>query len=168
MAGRSSASGESKAQLQDRMQMLGSFSYARLVLQLSPPCASDLLNHRKADRPFQNIGPGMPIFFWSEVGLYVPALEVSLHTRKKKEKKSSQHKNLKAASPHGGQRNYPHREITPSTAAPSLGVVTQFGRGRASSFELIATAADKDFGVGNCGQWLLLDALAVQPGTPNH
>lgn len=143
---RASASGESKAQFKrvdgaDRMQMLGSISYVspappRLASPLPPSCVSNLLNHRKANPPFENTGPGiLLLFFWPGVGLCVPALEASLHTLgiKRRKKKSSQHENLKAARPHGRQRNYPHREIPPSTAAPPLEVVTQCGRGRASS-----------------------------------
>lgn len=102
MAGRSStsASGESKACFEivdgsDRMQMLCSISYISLALPLPPSRVSNLLNHRKANPPFENIGPGMPLFFlfsfffWPEVGLCLPASEVSLHTLGKKERKKA-------------------------------------------------------------------------------
>lgn len=89
MAGRSraSTSGESKAPFKrvdsaDGMQMLGSFSYVSLASPLPPLCVSNLLNHRKANPPFEKNGPGIPLlFFWPGVGLCVPALEASLHTR---------------------------------------------------------------------------------------
>lgn len=71
------------------MQLLGSISYVSLASPLPPSCVANLLNHRKAKPPFENTGPGMLLlFFCPRVGLCVPALEVSLHTRKKTEKKA--------------------------------------------------------------------------------